>query len=173
MTAVEPSPPLPPDGGTGTAPSTGDRGAVVRYLRFLGCDPHTAEDLCQDVLLEAVQSRALEQQPAAAGAAWLRTAARHRFVDLRRREARAPDVRELDAMDAVWERRESDGSQRALAECLALVGGRARRCLELRYGHGASRDAIARELGIGAEGVKSLLARVRDQLRQCIDRRLS
>ena len=60
----------------------------------------------------------------------------------------------------------------ALRQCLGSVDGRARQCLELRYGAGRSRGEIAAELGVGEDAVKSMLRRTRAGLRRCIAGRM-
>lgn len=111
---------------------------------------------------------------ATAPAGWLCTTARNHFrMHLRKANRELPD---LDRLHAQWvEVAEPDGGEarlRALQHCLQLLPERSRRALELRYGHGAERPAIGRELGLGDEGVKSLLTRLRAVLAVCVQKRV-
>ena len=64
-----------------------------------------------------------------------------------------------------------DLQKEALRRCLAELPARSRRAVELRYGEGRSRDAIAAELELTPEGAKSLLMRIRRALGDCIRRK--
>jgi RNA polymerase sigma-70 factor (ECF subfamily) len=147
--------------------------AVRRYLRFLGCDWALAEDLAQEAILESLRVFDHGAPPVP----WLLTAARNGYRMHLRRRGRRREVPDLDALHRQWiEVAGSDsGAMRlaALRACLAALPPRARRALELRYGEVAKRPAIARELGLGREGVKSLLARLRAALAACVQRRLN
>ena len=149
------------------------RARVWRYLRFLGCPADLADDFAQETLLAALR------EPTCAGAAampvgWLLLTARNRFrMHLRTARREVPD---LELLHAQWvEVAEPDGGERrlrALQRCLQELPARSRRALELRYGEAAERPVIGKELGIGAEGVKSLLERVRAVLAVCMQKRV-
>jgi len=150
--------------------------SLWRYLRMLGAEAAEADDLAQEAFVVAMQKDALQNEPGLV-AAFLRTTARHLFLRLRkagRRERRlACEVEALWARDAA-----PDGGDRLVAAVRACVGeldGRARRAIELCYGlhdnDAQGRAAIAHELGLQENGVKTLLQRVRQKLRECIERR--
>ncbi len=147
--------------------------ALWRWLRFLGADGPTAEDLVQETFLVVLRGPFEDRGPAATSA-WLRAVARNLFLKDRRREARAAAA--LEEAEAVWLRfraeDEENGLKDALRACLEELPERGRRVLGLRYEDGWSRARIARELSLGEEGVKSLLARLRKALRACVERRL-
>jgi RNA polymerase sigma-70 factor (ECF subfamily) len=150
--------------------------ALWRYLRMLGADAAEADDLAQEAFVVAVQKGALHGEPALL-AAFLRTTARFLFLRLRKAGRRA---RRLAAkVDALWARdAASDGGDAlvtAVRACVGELDGRARRAIELCYGlhdtDAQGRAAIAHELGLQENGVKTLLQRVRHRLRECIERR--
>lgn len=150
-----------------------------RYLRMQGADAALADDLAQEAFLIAVQKRALDAEPAARWTFLQRTA---RFLFLRRCKAAVRDARELaDAVDTLFARDcGGDGGDELLAAtraCLERLEGRARRAVELGYGFGGdeptSRRVIAAELGMQENGVKTLLQRSRQLLRDCIERRMA
>jgi RNA polymerase sigma-70 factor (ECF subfamily) len=149
---------------------------VWRYLRFLGCEAGEADDLTQETFLSVLRD-GFERRSPTQTAAYLRAVARNRMLMARRRSRRRPAEVDLDAAEAVWaEVAGDDGLDdylAALAECLqSAVTPRARRALELKYRDRGSRAAIAAELDLAVEGVKTLLRRARDALRQCVERKL-
>lgn len=147
-----------------------------RYVRLRGCPPDVADDLVQEAFLAAVQKH-VHVEPDVRAFAWLRSALDNLWVMHLRTEGRrernveaALAARALDVGAAV-----DDGSSWmfALRGCLARLDGRARRLLDLHYGAAASREAIAAEFGMRANGVKALLRRVRAILRNCVQRCLA
>lgn len=144
--------------------------AVRRYLRFLGCDWSLAEDLAQDAVLAALRT-------GHAALPWLLTTARNGYRMHLRQRGRRREVDDLDALHAQWlEVAGDDGAEArrlALQACLRQLPERSRRALELRYGDQGRRAAIAGELGLRPEGLKSLLTRVRLALAACITRRMN
>lgn len=144
---------------------------VWRYLRFLGASAELADDLTQEAFLQLLRAPFEERSPAAT-AAWLRTVARNLFVKAFRRPPF--QLAELDAIEAVWTgfARDDGGheSLERLRECLQRLDGRAREAVRLCYEERRSRREIGRRLGIGEQGVKSLLRRTRAVLRACVER---
>jgi RNA polymerase sigma-70 factor (ECF subfamily) len=85
---------------------------------------------------------------------------------------------ELEAADSVWAAAAgSDGSLAnyldALRDCVDQLEGRARQAVDLQYRDHAGREAIASQLGMQADGVKTLLRRTRQILRECIERKIN
>lgn len=147
---------------------------VFRFLRCLGASREEAEDLTQESFAVAWR-KGKQRLPAPALAAFLRRTARFLWLDHRRGERRAEAAISAYALLA-WERDEvGDGSEVAAAarECVQQLRGRAARAVELAYGGGAGRDDVAQSLGMLPNGVKTLLARTRTWLEQCIRRRLA
>jgi len=151
--------------------------AVWRYLRMHGASPHEADDLAQEAFVIALQKDAAHLAPAAT-ATFLRRTARFLFLRLRRA---GPDAVQLaDAVDELWDRDcGADGGDArldALRTCLGELTDRARSAVELSYGlrtlDPQSRARIAAELGLQENGVKTLMQRVRQQLRACVERRM-
>ena len=154
--------------------------SLWRYLRMHGARAAEADDLAQGAFVIALQKGALQcgapSEPAAT-AAFLRTTAR--FLFLRLRKAGRRETLLADAVDELWARDCGRDDGEALVatvrSCVGELQGRGRSAVELRYGLGDrdahSRAAIAKELGMHEDGVKTLLQRVRQQLRECIERR--
>lgn len=149
---------------------------VWRWLRQLGCDPHHAEEHCQDALLAALH-HGLDQRPDREAAAWLRTASRNLFWMRLRRERRQPPVVAIEALELHWQRLGGDrdggdAALTALAHCLERLADDDRALLAARYRDGEARTAMASARSISAAGIKMALRRARVRLRSCIEQRL-
>ena len=150
---------------------------VWRYLRFLGAERAQTDDLVQETFL-AVARAEFCQRDQHQTAGYIRTVARNQLLALRRKKNRQIDTVELDAADGVWAAATRvDGSLAsyldALRECVDQLKDRARRVVDLHYRDGASREAIAAELDMKPAGVKTLLRRTRELLRECVDRKVN
>jgi DNA-directed RNA polymerase specialized sigma24 family protein len=60
----------------------------------------------------------------------------------------------------------------ALRDCVEQLESRSRMAVDLQYRVEAGREAIAAALGMKPDGVKTLLRRVRQVLRECVERKL-
>jgi RNA polymerase sigma-70 factor (ECF subfamily) len=150
--------------------------AVWRYLRYLGADGSEAADLTQETFLAFVRARFAERD-ARQTAGYLRTVARNQLLALRRKQHREIRTIELEAADSVWAAAAGPAGDlhdylAALRECTEGLEGRARQAVDLHYREGASRDAIAVHLEMKPDGVKTLLRRTRQVLRECVERKL-
>jgi RNA polymerase sigma-70 factor (ECF subfamily) len=162
---------------------------VWRYVRYLGASAELADDLVQEAFLQLLRAPFVERTPAATSA-WLRTVVRNLYVKSFRRPPFASA--ELDAIEATWTGFVGDGasgdgdgrdgadsggasgSSEAVArlrQCLEQLDGRARSVVAWHYEERRSRADIAGRLGIGEDGVKSLLRRTRALLKACVERR--
>lgn len=176
MTALSQAPDAPPD--TESTPTLAalvrqHQSGVWRLLRCLGADAAEADDLTQETFLALARSGFRHESPPQT-AAYLRTTARNQLLMLRRRQKRQISTVAIDAAQAVWaERVEQSGWQAfadALRACTEKLEGRARQAIDLAYQDGLGRDQIADQLGMKADGVKTLLRRTRTVLRECIER---
>ncbi len=149
--------------------------SVRGYLAFLGCPARLLDDLVQDVFL-SVLSSGFEERNARSTSAYLRRAARHLLLKTLQRERLGPPHVDLTGAEEAWGEfeREDGGAEYldALRECLGHVRERAHDVLRMRYGDCLERAAIAERLRMSESGVKSILVRTRQQLRNCIERRL-
>jgi RNA polymerase sigma-70 factor, ECF subfamily len=151
---------------------------VWRYLRALGASAGLADECTQDVFVH-VHTR-LSAVPRDGGAgAFLRKLAHDRYVDgqraARRWSARQAEYAQfVTAQWAVADDAEDGGPWlRALRACVQRLDGRSRELVLAFYGEGLTREQVAERFGIGQEGVKSALARVRTSLRHCVEAKLS
>lgn len=147
-----------------------------RYLRFLGSPNDIAEDICQETLLAAlhheIQTR--DQKPAIA---WLRTTACNFFRKHLRRSQQQQALQRMLARDQLVttddliDKGMATNYREALRECLGKISDAGRLVLEMRYQDNASREVMAQATGRSPEGIKTLLRRVKEQLRACIETR--
>jgi RNA polymerase sigma-70 factor, ECF subfamily len=153
------------------------QGPTWRFLRLCGCPADLADDLLQDAMFAAVHKR-IHERPEGEASAWLRGAASNLWRMHLRTQRRRPNLDgDLGLAELAFQQCGEDDSWQAwldaLRNCLLVLDGRARSVLQLRYTENASRERIAHELGLHGDGVKTLLRRVRDLLRQCVLRRIA
>jgi RNA polymerase sigma-70 factor (ECF subfamily) len=157
-----------------------NQAGIYRYLRYLGADRPTAEDLVQETFLAAFKSRTTEQD-ISSPSAWLRGTARNLFLQHCRRGKRSPAVvasEYLEQADSTWRMvflRDGDGFDylEALRRCLHDLPPGQRGVLDMRYRDEKSRGEMAQFLGISEDGIKSLLRRLRAALAKCVEKRLA
>ncbi len=151
------------------------RHGLLAYLYGVIPDAHVAEDLFQEVCVVAVR-KAAEFQDGTNFVAWARSIARHKLREqLRRRSGVSVDDAFFEgvesAFDAAGAGADPDARKEALRRCLGEVQDRARQMLVWRYEEGLSAAAIAERMGQSRAAVNSLLQRVRELLRDCVQRR--
>jgi RNA polymerase sigma-70 factor (ECF subfamily) len=151
------------------------RHGLLAYLYGVLPDAHIAEDLFQEVCVVAVQ-KAAEFQDGTNFVAWARTIARNKLREhLRRRSGVNVDDAFFDglesAFDAVRSGLDADVRKEALRGCLGQIQDRSRQMLVWRYEEGLTAASIANRTGQTRAGVNSLLQRIREILRECVERR--
>lgn len=155
---------------------------IYRYLRFLGADDHTAEDLVQNTFLAAFKSSGHpDMTNIKLRAAWLRGIARNIFLSFCRSNRAGPleiDSAFLEQAEHTWKSeflRDGEGFDyiEALRKCLETLPDKQREAVGLQYAQKKSRSEIAHILKMTEDGIKSLLRRARAALADCVNRRLS
>lgn len=144
---------------------------VCSYLRSLGCPPDRVDDLAQETFLRLFSRPPGKREPAHLRGT-LFVVARNLHFNSLRDEAARPRLEEVERAWNEFER--GDGGSAyldALRACLEQLPLRTREALELRFGSGAARSAIAARLQLSLGGVKSLLSRATEDLRACVRRR--
>ncbi|MCC6510980.1 MAG: RNA polymerase sigma factor [Pirellulaceae bacterium] len=148
---------------------------VWRYLRALGCDACSADDLTQETFLE-VMKRPFVQYNEQATSAYLRRVAHNLFITLKRRSGKVIYSESADDFETSWMRWAGfDGGNRALEaleDCFSRLTGRAQQALRMRFADEANRQTIADELNISEHGAKNLMQRAKTQLRECVESKL-
>jgi RNA polymerase sigma-70 factor (ECF subfamily) len=148
---------------------------VWRYLRAIGCDAAAADDLTQETFL-AVLEKPFEHYNDAATASYLRRVAYNLLVSAKRKDKKLQVVEDVEEFDTCWEdwAGDSHGEERleALNECLQALTERARWSLQMRFRDKLSRAEIAAALEITEHGAKNLMQRAKQQLKDCVDRKI-
>lgn len=146
---------------------------VWRYLRWLGADPETADDLTQDAFLLALQKKIENRGHTRARSFLCRTA---RNLWLRSRRNRRDELAVAREVDILWAQaaqsratNDDEGPREALRSCLSKLSGRAAEVVHLFYRSGLTREEVALHTGLRPDGVKTLLRRTRQQLKTCIE----
>lgn len=150
---------------------------VWRYLRMLGCDDATADDLTQETFLRVLRRDNFVQHNDAATSGYLRRTAYNLLVSRHRKLGRVQTVAEPGMLDVIWERwagKDLSGDQAvdALRVCLQALTDRAQMALRMRFAEDASRLEIGEALGITDHGARNLMQRAKQQLRQCVEEKL-
>ena len=154
-----------------------DRAKLLAYIRSMVVNPHAAEDIHQDVVVQALEKRETLQDTDHL-LAWARQAARFRAIDWVRRQKLqpqylSPDVLELleSSWESQWQQSSGDLGD-ALRECVGTLTPRSKKLLELRFGDRVSGDEIAKQIGCKVASVYMSLSRVYRTLDQCIRERI-
>ena len=164
-----------------------------RALLLVG-NPDTAEDLVQDTLLSAYQSRAGFRMESSIQT-WLATILRNRAIDFMRKAVRReiPTAFEEEPKDdqnpdfnswglwqsrldrwGIWDRSgydalEGQGLSSALMNCIDKLPSPQRNVLKLKVFEELPVDEICKELNIQSSNLGVLLFRARLALRTCLD----
>ncbi len=150
---------------------------VWRYLRMLGCDPSTADDLTQETFLRVLRRDSFVQHNEAATSSYLRRTAYNLLVSMHRKQGRVQTVVESAVLDEVWDRwagkdLTGDFAVEALRNCFSTLTERAQTALNMRFASQASRMEIGKALQITDHGARNLMQRAKQQLRQCVEEKL-
>jgi RNA polymerase sigma-70 factor (ECF subfamily) len=153
------------------------RHGILAYLYSALHDYHAVEDVFQEVCLVAFQ-KAGDFRPGTNFPAWIRAIAFHKLREhLRTRRGVSAEEAFFHAMEGAFRKLDEEGElerrKDALRQCLDQVEERVRRFLVLRYVDGLPPGTIARETDQTRVSVNSLLQRIREKLRSCIERRLA
>ena len=148
--------------------------AVFQFARAMGADRDLAADLTQEAFGIAWQ-KGKAQLPEAALATYLRRTVRYCWLQHHRSERRK------EAATTAWTERlqqqdqpgDRDARIARTRECINQLKGRAKQAVHLRYSEEHSREQIATALELTPNGVKTLLARTRRWLEQCLQRTTS
>lgn len=150
---------------------------VWRYLRMLGCDDATADDLTQETFLRVLRRNDFVQHNDSATAGYLRRTAYNLLVSRHRKLGRVQTIGEPELLDETWDRwagkdLTGDAAVEALQQCFEKLTERAQIALRMRFDSSASRVEIGEALGITDHGARNLMQRAKQQLRNCVEEKL-
>ena len=150
---------------------------VWRYLRMLGCDASTADDLTQETFLRVLRRDTFVQHSESATNSYLRRTAYNLLVSMHRKQSRMHLTPDAATMEETWDRwagkdLSGDVTIDILRNCLQQISERARTALTLRFSTDASRLDIAAALDITDHGARNLMQRAKEKLRTCVQSQL-
>ena len=160
-----------------TALWTYSQAEVAAFIRSILPDAEAAQEVLQQVAVQLV--RHFDRYDSSLSfTAWAIGTAKHEVLAFRRRQATDRLVFGEAFVEQLAEtfQRTSDADQPmrgALQECLEQTDARGRQALELYYGHGWKTAEVADALAISHGALRMQLCRLRNALRDCIERRLA
>jgi len=149
---------------------------LLAYIGSLTYDHREAEELLQETAAQVFE-HADRYDPARPFLPWAMGIARNVVMKHRRHAARHHCVTDLAAMERLADifddlapRRER--LREALNLCRDQLPPRSQQICRLRYEGDLNMDEIAKRLSSTTGAVRTLLHRIRDQLRRCIEKRI-
>lgn len=147
---------------------------VSAYVASVVKDFRDRDDVLQAIAVAVLESFS-SYDPTRPFNGWALGVARNQigtYLRDRKRTRQVFDSETVDMLAVAFEQIEPEQARSLdyLQECLAKLEGRARQLCELRYLNDLKPAAIAGLLGIAPNSVAKSLQRIRDQLRQCIER---
>ncbi|MEZ6136710.1 MAG: sigma-70 family RNA polymerase sigma factor [Pirellulaceae bacterium] len=147
---------------------------VSAYVAAVVRDFRDRDDVLQEISV-AVLEAFPAYDPARPFTAWAMGIARNQigtYLRERKRNRLVFDAETVDLLAVAFEQLDSAQSRQLdfLQDCLAKLEGRARQLCELRYQNDLKPAAIGSLLNMTPNTVAKSLQRIRDQLRQCIER---
>ena len=146
---------------------------LLAYTRAICGDYQAAQDVVQDTSLIAYRN--LDRFFADADfAAWLKAIARRQALAMRRKLGRMKLVAE-ESLETAYDDPSPEGvapERAALKQCLETLGSHGRRLIETRYVENSGLADLATELRTNLSTLRGQLFRLRQGLRECVERRL-
>jgi RNA polymerase sigma-70 factor (ECF subfamily) len=148
------------------------------YVLSLVRDPHTAEDVLQDVAVNLIQK--FDSFDGGDFDSWARQVARWHVLNVWRSRSRYRRVLKdtaLSALDAAYQRSKGlhsgwEAQKDAVSQCLEKLRSPVREILELRYAQGRSLAEIGERQKKGVKAIHMSLSRAMDWLAECARGRL-
>ncbi|HWL09259.1 MAG TPA: sigma-70 family RNA polymerase sigma factor [Planctomicrobium sp.] len=149
---------------------------ILAYIGSLTYNVREAEELLQETAANVFE-HADRYDPARPFLPWALGIARNVVMKHRRQVARHQCVIDLEAMERLADIFDDLAPQReqlrdALNECREKLPPRSQQICRLRYESDLNMSEIAKRLGSTAGAIRVLLHRIRDQLRQCIEKQI-
>lgn len=155
-----------------------DRAKLISFIRAIVLSQHAAEDIHQEVVIEALQ-KAETIGDSQHLLAWARQVAKAKAFNYLKRQKHHPQVIDpelLDLLEPVWQA-ESDvlgpTMMEALNECLQSLTPRSRRLVDLRFGDRMNGSQMSEALGLKVPSVYMALSRVYRVLDECVRRKIA
>ena len=147
------------------------------FIRTIVYDPTAIEEVLQETNLTLWQ-QAERFEPGTSFMAWACRVAWFKVLDHRRAAKRRrwefrPEVLELIAAEAIDDIEMIDRQEKALAVCVESLPERHRSLLKMHYFGQMPFEQIGSTINRKANAVAQMMFRVRNALRECIERRLA
>ncbi len=151
--------------------------AISSFISLMITNYHDAQDILQEVAVAVFAHDFTAYGMPRNFKAWAMQIARNKVVDYRRRNGSQKNMFDNDTIDTIagayGNLKDEDSPRRdALDHCLGKIQGRPRTMLELRYRANMQASEIAEVTGQNIAAVRVALHRIRQALRECIERRL-
>ena len=154
---------------------TENRAKIMSVILAMVRDFEVAEDLFQETVLQILEVSD-RFDPAKEFVPWACGIARNMVRRYWRRQKTQPSTIAQELLEGLAQIVVDEGDtdvwrkeQAALRRCLEKVPERTRTLFVLRYGHNCKGQELARRAQFNAGSIRTTLARLRNQLRQCID----
>jgi RNA polymerase sigma-70 factor, ECF subfamily len=150
---------------------------IGQYVASLIRDHWAVRDILQNTSM-AVLRKFSEYDPSRPFLPWALGVAKFEILGHRRDAARDRMVFDsafLEHYTQTWAQvapRINDEAS-ALRDCVSELKGRPRTIIMLRYADGQTSETIAAELKLSAANVRTILKRVREALKQCVEKRMA
>lgn len=155
------------------------QGKLVAYAYTLLSDYGAAEDVVQNAFV-VVAKKYNQYEPGSSILAWCRSIVRLEVLNYRRKHQRQIPVERLilfDSMDAAFaEQQQADHNTSGLEDlhiCLGELPKRSREIIRLQYQEEKTYEEIGVNMGMKIEAVRKALYRIRNQLRECVEKRMA
>lgn len=149
---------------------------LMAYIRTIQADQVAADDVWQETMLVAWR-RIDDYDASRPFGPWLRGIA-HKIVLANYSKAKGKvTITDSESLEYLSQRFESvqslkgdtlDEKLEALRDCIALLSGNERQCVELRYSQSLMPAELSDRLGVALETIKKRLLRAKQRLVQCI-----
>ena len=155
-----------------------DRVKLLAYVRTLVVDRDAAEDIHQEVIIQALRAASTIEDGQHL-LAWARRTAKLKSFEYLRNKQRQPlhlDPDVLDLLEPVWESESGGASQArsvALNSCLRELTPRSRELVKLRFADRLNGNQISHTMGLKVQSVYMALSRIYRTLDDCVRRRLA
>lgn len=152
------------------------RSQLFAYIYSVLGDPDRSEEVCQNACLAII--RKWDQfELGTSFRSWAFAVARFEIMaHVQKRQDLPLAPEELQALTSVWEEDPADGTEdlksEALRRCVRKLPEQKRHVLRLRYEEGFGCEKVAHALGKKVGAVHMLLRRLREVLRECVQREL-
>lgn len=155
-----------------------DRVRLLAYIRALVIDRDAAEDIHQEVIIQALRAASTIEDSRHL-LAWARRTAKLKAFEYLRHKRRQPqhlDPDVLELLEPTWEAESGEANQAraaALSDCLGELTKRSQELVKLRFADHLNGIQISKTMGLKVQSVYMALSRIYRTLDACVRRKLA